>query len=329
MDIQGLATKLEKYLDLHGTCVDHRVEDVAEISMGWETELFTFHTVSSEGENGLVLRVFSGDGAGKAVKEFSLMKRLDELGYPVPPVYFIETSGDVIGKPFIVMKRIMGTTLDSTNRSGSLAEQKMRLIQLMKLFTDLHRLDAAEFRDVENLNTVSVEWFMEFFDEVRNGYAPWLTPLLEWLGENKPSGVSSLSLCHMDFHGMNIMVNGAGQPYVIDWGSSMICDYRMDLCWTLLLYTTFGGEMYHDPMLEIYEELAGRNVDDLRFYEVLAATRRITDMVKTVGGGSSGLRDDVVELMRGQRDHYVKVHDFVEERTGVRLAELDTLLASF
>ena len=327
--INGLSSKLEKYLNTQDAEVDHRVEDIAEINMGWETELFTFHTVSSKGEDDLVLRVFSEDGAEKALKEYSLMKRLREHGYPVPMVYYVETSGDVIGKPFLVMERILGTTLDAASRSGSEEEQKMSLIQLMKLFTDLHRLDSDDFSDIPNLPKVSSEWFMRYFGEIRDDYAQWLTSLLVWLEENKPSGESLMSLCHMDFHGMNVMMDNAGEPYVIDWGSSMICDYRMDLCWTLLLYTTFGGEMYHDPMLEIYEELGGKKVDDLRFYEVLAATRRIADMVKTVGGGSAGLRDDVVELMRGQKDHYVKVHDFVEERTGVRLAELDALLASF
>ncbi len=61
----------------------------------------------------------------------------------------------------------------------------------------------------------------------------------------------------------------------------------------------------------------------------MATARRITDLVKTIGGGSAGLRSDVVDLMRDQREHFIKVHDFLEERTGIRLKELDELLASF
>ena len=61
----------------------------------------------------MVLRVFSGDNAGrKARKEFNLMRRLHEVTYPVPEVYSHEETGDTLGKPFILMERIMGKTLD-------------------------------------------------------------------------------------------------------------------------------------------------------------------------------------------------------------------------
>ena len=327
---QELATTLEKYLDNQsGNGTAYRVTDVNEVNMGWETELFMFKTSNSDGavEN-LVLRVFSGEGdAGKASKEFNLMKKLEKIGYPVPPVYYLELSGDVIGKPFILMRRVMGETLDASSRSDDPEVVKKSLMTLMGLFARLHGLDSSEFKDVPSLRNEDVEYFLGFFRSVRDSYAPWLTPVVEWLEENKPDA-KQRSLCHLDYHGMNVMME-EDTPYVIDWSASMICDYRQDLAWTLLLYTTFGGAEYHDPLLSMYEGLSGKKVENLEYFEVAAATRRIADMVKTVGGGSVGLRSDVVELMKQQKEHFVKVHDFLEERTGFRLKEFDTLLSSF
>ncbi len=327
---QELASALEKYLNSQNKQqAGYKVSDLNEVNMGWETELFTLKTSRSDGivEN-LVLRVFSGEGdAGKASKEFNLMKRLEEVGYPVPAVYYLELSGDVIGKPFILMRRVMGDTLDSTFKSDDPEEVQKGLMTLIGLFVRLHGLDSSEFKDVPNLRDADVEYFMAFLRSVKDSYAPWMIPVVEWLDANKPGNMHR-SLCHLDYHGMNVMME-EGKPYVIDWGASAICDSRMDLAWTLLLYTTFGGAEYHDPILSMYEGMSEKKVEDLEYFEVVAATRRIADLVKTVGGGTDGLRSDVLELMKQQKSHFIKVHDFLEARAGFRLKEFDALLSSF
>ena len=336
MEIPGLAEKLVEYLDsenMHRT--NHAVKNISEINMGWETELFTFESAFKEGDaqghEDLVLRVFSGDNAAsKASKEFYLMKRLDEAGYPVPPVYYLETSGDVIGKPFIIMKRIMGKTLDASYQNETEEILREGISRLMSLFADLHRLDPSVFMEVPSLPAFqSIQDIIDYYEKSKT-QAPWMSPLLDWIKANKPSESQEyLSLCHMDYHGMNVMIDEQNQSKVIDWGASMICDSRMDLAWTILLYNTFGGSMFRAPLIETYENLGGKT-GSLEFFEVVAATRRIDDFVNvTAGSDSAGLKPDVLDLMKAQKDHFLKVHDFLEERTGFRLSKLDELLASF
>ncbi len=335
MNAQDLSTRLEEYLDAQDCGRTHHVvSDVSEINVGWETEIFTFksstHVDGFLVEADLVLRVFPGERASmKASKEYYLMKKLHEAGYPVPPVNHLDAAGVCIGKPFIVMKRVLGKTLDGSYQSDSPEGLREGLSKLVGLFVGLHMLDSSLFVDVPGLSSYSLaQWYSDYIKHWKDEYAPWMTPVIDWIDGNMPCEASP-SLCHMDFHGMNIMMDEAGQPYVIDWGGSVICDYRLDLAWTLLLYSTFGGSMFRAPLIESYEGLSGEKIDDLEFFEVLAAARRIIDLVKTVGGGSAGLRSDVVRLMRDQRAHFIKVHDFLEERTGIRLVEFDELLASF
>ena len=337
MEITGLPKKLEAYLDAQDKHrKDHTVKNIAEINMGWETELFTFETHFTEdntsGQEDLVLRVFSGDSATrKASKEFNLMKRLDKVGYPVPPVYHIETSGDILGKPFIIMKRIIGKTLDATYQNESEEVLREGISGLMGLFVELHSLDISEFMGGSHLSSDdSIQNLVEYYEDAIESLAPWMSPVLDWINENLPSDTSEYqSLCHMDYHGMNVMIDQNDRSYVIDWGASRIGDSRLDLGWTILLYNTFGGSMFRAPLIEAYEEKGGK-IGSLEFFEVMAATRRIIDLINVTGGsGSVGLKPDVLESMRDSKDHFLKVHDFLEERTGIRLKELDKLLAEF
>jgi len=84
------------------------VADLVDMTSGWETELYGFTLDFSEGglhiSRRLVARLYPGRfAAGKAVKEFSVMGRLREAGYPVPEVHEVETDAEVLGVPFMIM----------------------------------------------------------------------------------------------------------------------------------------------------------------------------------------------------------------------------------
>ena len=87
--------------------------------------------------------------------------------------------------------------------------------------------------------------------------------------------------------------------------------------------------MFYEPLIEAYVNKGGR-VKGLKFFEVMAAVRRITDLINVLDDNSAGgLRYDIVDLMRKEKEHFLKVHDFLEERNGIRFTELDQLLADF
>ena len=154
--------------------------------------------------------------------------------------------------------------------------------------------------------------------------------VVEWLEERRP-GVDPAepSVLHMDYHGMNVMLWGDGAPAVIDWSAAKIGDYREDLAWSLMLYTTFGGDAYRPMIMSHYKKASGRETTDITFFEALAALRRVTDLTMTVkGSDGAGLKPGAAELMREHSEHYRRVHDLLEERTGLRLAEFDALIES-
>jgi hypothetical protein len=104
----------------------------------------------------------------------------------------------------------------------------------------------------------------------------------------------------------------------------------MDLGWTMLLYTTFGGEMFRDPILAEYNKHSRGDVKDIEYFEVMAATRRIIDFATTMEGDvdSIGLKPEVIEMMKESKEHYLRVHDVLTARTGIRLEKFAEALDS-
>ena len=339
MDKQTLVKQLVTHLkQLYRDRTSISVASLEEIEMGWETELYTFKVDSRKNGDHIkehrVLRVFQGDGAGsKSAKEYFLMRKLREAGYPVPLVYSHEESGETIGKPFILMERILGNTLDATYRNETPEELQRGINRLINLVVKLHQLDVTSFKDVPNLpfHDDHVQDTLDWYGRNAQEQLSWLKPVVDWLTERKPHiDMVPPSLLHMDFHGMNVMLRRDGSEAVIDWGASRIGDHRMDLGWTILLYTTFGGDMFREPILTGYVEQGGNDVSDIEYFEVMAATRRIIDFATTMEGGadSVGLKPQVVEMMKESKEHYQRVYDVLTERTGITLDEFVEALDS-
>lgn len=339
MNKQHLVERLVPYLEsLYPDRSSISVTNLEEINMGWETELFTFEVDSIKNGDPIieyrVLRVFQGDSAArKSAKEYYLMSKLDEVGYPVPRVYSLELSGETIGKPFILMERILGNTLDATYRNETPEDLRKGLRRLIGLFVWLHRLDITPFKDIIELPFYDdhIQYNLDWYWRRAQEQLSWMKPVVDWLRERK-SLIDPMpqSLLHMDYHGMNVMLREDDSEAVIDWGASCIGDYRMDLGWTMLLYTTFGGDMFRDPILAEYTENRGRRVKYIEYFEVMATARRIIDFVITMEGdvGSVGLKSEVVEMMKESKDHYHRVHDVLTARTGIRLEKFSEALDS-
>jgi len=330
MDKQSLVERLVPYLEsLYPDRSSVSVTNLDEINMGWETELYTFEVDSIKNGDQIiehrVLRVFQGDSAErKSAKEYYLMSKLDDVGYPVPRVYSHELSGETIGKPFILMERILGKTLDDTYRNETPEELQKGLSRLIGLFVRLHQLDITPFKRIPELpfRDDHIQDYLDWYGRSVQEQLSWMKPVVDWLRERKPYiDPVPQSLLHMDYHGMNVMLREDDSEAVIDWGASSIGDYRMDLGWTMLLYTTFGGDMFRDPILAEYTEHNGRMVKDIEYFEVMATARRIIDFAMTMEGdvSSVGLKSEVVEMMKKSKDHYQRVHDVLTARTSIRL----------
>lgn len=115
---------------------------------------------------------------------------------------------------------------------------------------------------------------------------------------------------------------------VIDWGAARIADPRRDLAWAFLLTCTQGYPELYGPMLRGYER-AGGVVEQLGYFEVMAACRRLFDALVSLhlGADTLGMRPGAEELIRQQGAHFRRVYALLQDRTdGVAAPALERLL---
>jgi aminoglycoside phosphotransferase (APT) family kinase protein len=332
---QGLAKFYQKR---HATWSRVTVHDVVDHTSGWETELYGFtlrygeasHTI----ERRLAARLYAGRGvAEKAQHEFGVMRRLKDAGYPVPAVHDIETDLDMLGAPFLTMDWIEGhSMLDDFLRTPR-TRLGPHLEAFTRLFVDLHRVDPAQVFP-ESLRSATTTGYLDHAlartrRELATRGPPWLEPVLDWLTARK-DGVAPgrFAVLHRDFHPGNVMVRADGSPLVIDWSAALVGDYREDLMWTVLLASAFWGRPFGEAIFETYQRAAGVAVKNARFFEVAAIYRRIQDTSISLmkGAAEAGMRVGAAKQMREGIAHLHRVHDFLEEKTGTRLAEFDKIL---
>lgn len=314
------------------------VDDTIDLTSGWETELYGFTLKNRENQRfmsrRLVARLYSGrHAAEKAKHEFDVIKRLLKAGYPVPAVHDLETDLEVLGFPFITMDLIEGRSMMDDFLRTPIETLGPHLKAFTSLFVELHRIDPLlVFPEFSSLSETS-EYLDLALERTRRDLEHrgplWLRPILDWL-EERMSEVSSerFSVLHRDFHPGNIMVRPDSSHVVIDWGASSFGDFREDLMWTFLLASAFWGKRLGEAIFDAYQRVSGREVRDAGFFEVAAMYRRIQDtsISFTKGAEEASMRAGAVEQMKEGIAHLRRIHNSLEERTGIRLSQFDDIL---
>ena len=330
----------EYYRRLFPNREDLSVSGLEEITAGWEAELYSF-VVEYEEEGRRVreervIRLYLGNLASqKASSEFKVISRLFEAGYPVPEVFHLETDDSTLGGPFIVMERVRGRNMSEAFVGASEEEARALMEVFTRIWVELHNLDGSELFPDEFPRGDTQDYLDGIFKfakmRIEEAGVGWLQPVMDWIEENREA-VTPEGLCiiHWDFHSENVMLREDGCPVVIDWTGAMPGDYRSDLAWTMLLMSTFNDPAFRDTILHAYEEISGKEVKDIEFFEVLAIGRRLMDVSVSfaVGAEQLGMRAGAVEMMSQSSDHLHRVYELLNEKTGLRLTEFEEILDS-
>ena len=340
MDLKVIfSTLLNYYQGVHPDWGKLSISDIVDMTSGWETELYRFRLeyeeCSIQHNLNLVVRFHSGKYATrKAIREFTVLRDLRDVGYPVPEAHELEVTGRYLGKPFLVIERIFGHSMMEDFKRSPQKSLGLLITTFSRLFADLHNIDREKI--YPNISYETTQEYLEakiFTDrlEVEDQDLGWLTPVLDWLDENI-SGVSDMgiSVLHRDFHPGNIMVKPNGSHAVIDWGASKPGDYREDILWTVTLASAFWDKSFGNAFLKGYEMASDRRVQDVGYWEVIGIFRRMLDVTisLTAGAEEASMRAGALDQMKESLEHLHEIHNFLQDRTGIRLSKFDKLLKS-
>lgn len=308
---------------------------------GWESVIYAYTLThgpqDARSQETGVMRLLTGADFEGAQSEYRTLSLLHQAGYPVPEVYALGSPKDVFKRPFILMQRVEGG--DFTSRfPRSLEDDQKPLQDFISLFRSLHVLDWRPY--VENPDNISpLEQPYTHFDRKLALFSQYLEgsgikafdPVLAWLSERRElTACDRASVVHRDFHPNNILEDGKGNLFVVDWSSAKISDYRFDLAWTLALALAYKSDAVRELLLGEYERQMESKVEALAVFEVIAFVRRIGSAMISmhVGAEKMGMRPEAAESMRQDRAAFKRLFQRLVSITSLELPEISAWLDS-
>jgi aminoglycoside phosphotransferase (APT) family kinase protein len=232
------------------------------------------------------------------LREWRIIEALDGTDVPHTPAIAACTDTSVLGRTFYLMGFVDGwSPMGLANRSWpapfdtdvdarrGLAFQLVEGIALLgnvdwqaKGLQDLGRPDGFHERQVDRWTT--------FLERIKGRELPGFDEAAAWLRAHRPIDYIP-GLMHGDYQFANVMyAHGAPARLaaIVDWEMGTVGDPKLDLGWVVQSWpddtmsdAARGGgyvDMYGMPsrteVLEHYQKVSGRQVDDVDYYIVLA-----------------------------------------------------------
>lgn len=211
--------------------------DLKQLQGGYETRIFQFRLegVRAEYAHPLVLRLYPQFyGTQNATWESTVQNVLAGVDYPAAKTHFVCVDLSILGGAFFIMDHIPGQLLMFTS-----PEIVPKI--LGRVHAELHALNPQPL--IDSLKKQGIDQYGYSLDArldwlgSRTEQHPWLQEGFRWLIENRPSEPERLSVCHGDFHPLNILVKDGKVSGVLDWGGFSITDPIFDIANTIVLMT--------------------------------------------------------------------------------------------
>jgi aminoglycoside phosphotransferase (APT) family kinase protein len=251
-------------------------------------------------------------------REFAVMKTLGEhTAIRVPTVHWYEDDNTVLGSPFIVMDRAHGEVPgDDPPYTVSGWVTQLQPAQRAKIYDGaievLHQIHSVDWQSLElgsldepqfgptGIDQQLAHWTDSYHWAANGTRHPTIDAALDWARDNKPID-DIVTLCWGDSRIGNIVYDPVDISVraVIDWEMATLASPEMDLGWCVFvarLYTEGIGATCLDGLpsrgeiVSRYEELTGRRVRHIDYYEAFAALRLAIVMLRVgqlmISGGA-------------------------------------------
>jgi aminoglycoside phosphotransferase (APT) family kinase protein len=270
---------------------DLSVSRVARIPGGASRETWSFDARWREDgatcERGFIIR---RDPTGSLLEtdrdlEFRMYEAMAAAGVPVPQMYWIESDGAGLERPFFVMGRVPGETsgamLASPAFGGSkeeLARQKAAILARIHQ-ADWRALGVEAFAGTAPTPETAAQMEIGRWEGIMRSDAMEPQPVLEiafsWLKANRPLA-PAVTVVHADYRTGNFLYDGDKITAILDWEMAHLGDPMEDVGWLCMRSwrqgtPLAGGLVERERFYELYEEAGGYPVDrsSVHFWEVL------------------------------------------------------------
>ena len=305
---------------------DARDLTTQNISFGHSNEV---HLVHFDGKSWALRRPPRGPllpTAHDVLREYRVLKALQETAVPLPRVYAACDDAQYIGAPFYLMERLDGGVIRSPNVPSdevSFADTPEKRHAVSEGMIDLIvALQAVDYRAVGLEKFGRPDGYLErqlkrWTDQLERTLPltrplPVMQKIRQWLSSHIPPPQPP-TIVHGDFKLDNVMWDISGRPRLlalVDWEMSTIGDPLADVGWMLTYWTESSdsaarravvssmdpeaGYLARRAMVELYENKSGRAMDHVAFYEAFALYKLAIILEGSYARHLSGQADDPI-----------------------------------
>ncbi|MGH7813465.1 MAG: phosphotransferase [Candidatus Binataceae bacterium] len=325
-DPEAIESRLSSYLGA-------KIARFAVLASGWETTVFELILESRAAAYPAIpvgvpvaLRLYQGSQAdAKWRREHTTIDRLSVAGYCVPHPYVFEPDHDALGAPFLIMQRLAGGPLFAIKSfPRAFLTFSLGFFSFVREQVRLHRFDptAPGLRDIQpaylapNAATEAplLSRVLAIIGErVETGPLPGLRDALRRVAGRAPVfETGRLSLLHLDYHPINVIVKGPRVTGVIDWVNADRGDRHLDAAMTAVILSSSALEQpwwmrdnaagnglrasFAAMYLPLYHAMAPLDFEQFRYYQAVAALLRLSmmGMMRTRGPETVGFRSEAI-----------------------------------
>ncbi len=308
-------------------------EEPEQVTHGWETYIYTFRLAGAGLEPGwarpLILRIYPGeDQAQKAEGEAAIQRFAAERGYPAPRPLAVETTDNALGRPFMIMERVPGIPILDRMAGNPLTVPRSAAL-MADAHVALHRLPLDGCPLAGDGELVDRQFPLISFMLTHLGLEPpkEAEEPLAWLKAHKGMVIpENVSLCHHDFHPLNIMVDDDNRVSVLDWSQAALGDRHSDLARTVVLLrigilqselpsllkrlmTRFRSGPFVWLYLRRYRQQLPIDPERLRYWEAMHAFWMLVSVfaAESVDPSSTGVKPDTASrIPPGSRERLLR-----------------------
>ncbi len=265
---------------------DVRVEGLDRVNFGHSAEMMVLTVVTGDTGRDVVLRLRPKPPAllepYDLGRQFTILRALQDSPVRVPGALWLEDSGDVLGRPFLVMERVGGDVYEMeapavagetvVRMCQSLAEQLAAIHSVDLKQTGLGGLDDGS----NHLHRELDHWATEM-DRVKRDSLPALERLLAALRDSTPAPCPKITLVHGDAKPGNFAFTGGEVSAVFDWEMTTVGDPLTDIGWLELLWmqpvgiNSHPGALDIEVLLEHYHKASGITLQNRSWYRAFNA----------------------------------------------------------
>lgn len=265
---------------------DVRVKGLDRVNFGMSAEMMVLTVVTDGNRRDVVLRLRPKPPAllepYDLARQFTILRALQTTDVRVPRALWLEESGDVLGRPFLIMERVDGVVYEMEAPADT-DETVVRMCRgLVEQLAAIHSVDleATGLGTIDDgtahLDRELDHWAQEM-NRVKRDSLPALERLLQALRAGKPAPHPKVTLVHGDAKPGNFAFIDGDVSAVFDWEMTTVGDPLTDIGWLELLWMQPVGLTSHPAALDVeallahYETSSGIKLQNRSWYRAFNA----------------------------------------------------------